>query len=101
MNQDWLEETLAPQLADVESRSWTAASMAEFVVDLHHQVTSAVEAGLLPPDREKIARERITRAIASIPNVTVSSTAAAATADPARTYPVPVVLPSGDDTAAD
>lgn len=71
VSNEWIERILKPQLADVATRDWTATSLGEFMVGLHHQIDAAVADGRLS-EVDGIEAHGVVRAANHlIPGVTV------------------------------
>ncbi len=74
---EWIEQTLKPQLAGVDTRQWAKGSLGPFMADLHQQLKAARDAGLLSREEEGTARDLIREAVKRIPGVTVVTETAA------------------------
>ena len=68
---DWIEQTLKPQLADVATRDWTAEPLGKFMVALHDQISARFRAGALSEAEVAEARSLVRAATEAIPGVIV------------------------------
>ena len=70
---EWIEQVLKPQLADVAKLDWKAESLGEFMVGIHEQIKRVASEGKLSDDEVAEARALVHEANLSIPGVTVVS----------------------------